>query len=199
MQHLLQCWFFVEQIFPIIMPPTSKKLQEHIGFGLCVRLSKTACWGLEISYMDSSWKNSWHVFFLVWVISLSGVMPLRKNQNEFWCMPYLTNRACLGFEISCMDSSWKNSWSIFFFLVRFISLSGVMPLWKNQNEILSARYLEKNLSKGLETWWADRRCWVDYLIKLKIILFFRSYGPLKFGHFKVQMTKIYIPVSSLQI
>ena len=26
-------------------------------------------------------------FFLVWVISLSGVMPLWKNQNEIWCMP----------------------------------------------------------------------------------------------------------------
>ena len=28
----------------------------------------------------------------------------------------------------------------YFFLVWVISLSGVMPLWKNQNEILSARY-----------------------------------------------------------
>ena len=34
----------------------------------------------------------------------------------------------------------------YFFLVRVISLSGVMPLWKNQHEILSARYLEKYLS-----------------------------------------------------
>ena len=34
----------------------------------------------------------------------------------------------------------------FFFLVRVISLSGVMPLWKNLNEVLSARYLEKYLS-----------------------------------------------------
>ena len=33
-----------------------------------------------------------------------------------------------------------------FFLVQVISLSGVMPLWKNQHEILSARYLEKYLS-----------------------------------------------------
>ena len=31
-------------------------------------------------------------------------------------------------------------------LVRVISLSGVMPLWKNQNETLSARYLAKYLS-----------------------------------------------------
>ena len=35
---------------------------------------------------------------------------------------------------------------LYFFLVRVTSLSGVTPLWKNQNEILSARYLEKYLS-----------------------------------------------------
>ena len=33
-----------------------------------------------------------------------------------------------------------------FFLVRVISLSGVMLLWKNQNEILSAKYFENYLS-----------------------------------------------------
>ena len=38
-------------------------------------------------------------FFLVRVTSLSGVMPLWKNQNEIWCMPYLVNHACQGFEI----------------------------------------------------------------------------------------------------
>ena len=35
-----------------------------------------------------------YIFFLVRVISLSGVMPLWKNLNEIWCMPYLMNRAC---------------------------------------------------------------------------------------------------------
>ena len=54
----------------------------------------------------------------------------------------------------------------YFFLVRVISLSGVMPLWNNQNEILSARYLEKYLSYRLETWSADRGWWIDYLIKI---------------------------------
>ena len=34
----------------------------------------------------------------------------------------------------------------YFFLVRVISLSGVMPLRKNQNESLSARYFEKYLN-----------------------------------------------------
>ena len=34
-----------------------------------------------------------HVFFLVRVISLSGVMPHWKNPNKNWCMPYLMNHA----------------------------------------------------------------------------------------------------------
>ena len=73
----------------------------------------------------------------------------------------------------------------YFFLVRVISLSGVMPLWKNQNEIFSARYLKKYLSQGLETWSADRGWWVDYLIKFlkKITVFFQSYCPLKIWAF----------------
>ena len=39
----------------------------------------------------------------------------------------------------------------FLFLLRIISLSGVMSLWKNQNEILSASYLEKIIwARGLK-------------------------------------------------
>ena len=34
------------------------------------------------------------LFFLIRVISLSGVMPLWKNSNKIWCMPYLMNHAC---------------------------------------------------------------------------------------------------------
>ena len=57
-----------------------------------------------------------------------------------WCVTLFDT--CM---LSHIDSSWKNSWPLFF-SVQVISLSGVMPLWKNQNEILSARYLEKYLS-----------------------------------------------------
>ena len=36
------------------------------------------------------------------------------------------------------------------------------------------------MSKGLETWSADKGWWVDYLIKIKkITLFFWSYGPFE--------------------
>ena len=52
-------------------------------------------------------------------------------------------------------------------------------LWSFEN--LSARYLEKYLSKGLDTW-ADERGWrVDYLVNfLKYsVKIFRSFGPLQ--------------------
>ena len=38
-----------------------------------------------------------------------------------------------------------------------------LPLWKNQNEILSARYLYKYLSYELETWSADRAQCANHL------------------------------------
>ena len=44
-------------------------------------LMNHACYGSEISYMDSSWKNSCHIFFLKRDISLSGVMPLWKKSE----------------------------------------------------------------------------------------------------------------------
>ena len=63
---------------------------------LCVRSSKTVharvlkfhIWIPHGKIVDARF------FFLVRVISLSGVMPLWKNQNEIWCMPHFTNRAC---------------------------------------------------------------------------------------------------------
>ena len=55
--------------------------------------------------------------------------------------PFVKNRACKGFEILYMDSSWKNRWHTFFFLVWVISLSGVMPLWKNQDEHVACHIL----------------------------------------------------------
>ena len=52
-------------------------------------------------------------------------------------------------------------------------------------ENLSARYLEKYLSKGLEIWSDERGWWVDYLINfLKIsVRMFGSFGPLQIRAF----------------
>ena len=57
-------------------------------------------------------------------------------------MHSITLEQCmLLFEISFMDSSWKNSWHIFFFLDRIMPLSWVMALRKIMDAILSAKYL----------------------------------------------------------
>ena len=122
--------------------------------------------------MDSSWKNSWLTFFLVRVISLSGIMPLWKNQNEIWCMPYLMNCACLGFEISYVDSSWKNSWHVYFF-----SWQSYLPFWNLELcpfEKFRMESCQQDISKSI---WArglklgqlieDDHWSVDYMIKLK--------------------------------
>ena len=42
-------------------------------------------YSFEISYIDFSSKNNWHVFFFkVWIIPLFGVMPLLEGHNEFF-------------------------------------------------------------------------------------------------------------------
>ena len=49
------------------MPSTLEKLKEHIDLGLSVRLcvrSKFIRYSFEISCMNSSSKNNWHIFFL---------------------------------------------------------------------------------------------------------------------------------------
>ena len=86
--------------------------------------------------------------------------------------------------------SWFHTWiphekiaDLYLFLVRVISLTGVIPLWNNQNGILSARYLD--LSWSLWTWSADKEWWIDYLINswTNSVNVFRSYGPLKIWAF----------------
>ena len=88
-----------------VIPPTLKKLtgHGHVGFGLSV------CRSLRVSGRSSitvrarvlkfhTWiphgKKLTYVVFFVWVILLSGIMSLWKNQNEILCMPYLKNCAC---------------------------------------------------------------------------------------------------------
>ena len=63
----------------------------------CIRLSvQERCmlgfWNFIYGFLMENYLT--HVFFLDRVISLSWVMPLWKNLNEIWCMPYLMNRAC---------------------------------------------------------------------------------------------------------
>ena len=89
-------------------------------------------------------KKIWHTFFLVRVISLSGVIPLWKIRTKsdachiLWTM----HARVLKFHIWIPHGKIADPC----FFVRIVSLSGVMPLWKNQHEILSASYLENYLS-----------------------------------------------------
>ena len=89
------------------------------------------------------WKIADTCFFLVWVISLSGVMPLWKIQSDACHILWAVHARVLKFLIWVPHGKIADP---YFFLVRVISLSRVMPLWKYQNEILSARYLKKYLS-----------------------------------------------------
>ena len=126
-----------------------------------------------------------HFFFLVQVISFSGVMlPLKKS--DWNLMHAISYEPCmLGFWNFVYGFLMETQLTSIFFLSKLSPFLELCPFEKNQNGILSARYLEKYLSQGLETWSADRGWWVDYLIKLKkkIIIFFRSYGPLKIWAF----------------
>ena len=71
--YIENCLCFIQ----LVMPPTSKKLMGHIGFGLCVHLSVHQ--ELCILGFWNFWKNSWHTFcFLVRVLSLSRVTSLQK-------------------------------------------------------------------------------------------------------------------------
>ena len=66
-------WKFTSS--PLVMPPTSKKLEGHIVSGAFPRssvrssrffmytITLDACFCFEISYMGSLWTNSWQVFF----------------------------------------------------------------------------------------------------------------------------------------
>ena len=113
----------------------------------CVRLSKPCMLGFwNFIYGFLVEKNLTHVFFLVRFISLSGVMPL-WIKSEWNLMHAISYEPCLlGFWNFIYGFLVEKLLTCIFFLAWVTSLSGVMPLRKNQNEILSARYLEKYLS-----------------------------------------------------
>ena len=68
------------------MPQTLKKW-GHIGFGLsvcmCVRMYGGLRYRLETSCMDSSWKNSRHIFLVFPKLSpLVKLRPFDKQRDE---------------------------------------------------------------------------------------------------------------------
>ena len=122
------------------MPSTSKKLREQIGFVLSVLSSKSVharvlkfhIWIPHGKIADTRF------IFIVRVISLSGVMPLWKHQNEIWCMPYLVKPCMLGFwNFIYIDSSWKNSWPVCFYCPGYLPFWSYAPLKKSDWNLVS--------------------------------------------------------------
>ena len=139
------------------MPPTSKKLSWPLNLVLgCLSVcSSHAChilWTVHTRVLKFHiWipheKIAEHVFFfLVWVISLSGVMPFWKNQNEIWCMPYLMNHACQGRVLKF--HIWiphRKTADPFFFLSR---LSPFLKLWPFEK--ISMKSCQQDIQKLFE-------------------------------------------------
>ena len=142
----------------IIMPPTSKKLTGHIGFGLSVRPSvhpsvhgcvhvsvrQKPCmlgfWNFIYGFLVEKYLT--HVFFLVLsYFPFWSYAPLNKirMKSDACHILWTVHTRVLKFHIWIPRGKIADS---YFFLVRVTSLSGVMPLWKKQHEILWARYLK---------------------------------------------------------
>ena len=178
------------------MPPTSKKSTGHIGFELCVRpsvqnmhgISYEPCMLIYIWIPHGKIADTHFFFFLVRVISISEVMSLWKK-SEWNLMHVISCEPCmLGFWnfIYYKDSSWNNSWSIFFFF--FLSeLSPFLELCPFEK--IRMKSCQQDISKRI---WAGLKLgqlirddelitWLNF--KKKITLFFRSYGPLKIWAF----------------
>ena len=129
----------------LVMPPTSKKLTGHIGFGLCdCPLKNHACQGFEISYMDSSWKNIWHTFFSCPELSpFLELCPFEKiwTKSHACHILWTVHARVLKFHIWIPHGKIAD---LYFFLV------WVICLWKNQHEIFSARNSKNIWARGLE-------------------------------------------------
>ena len=129
------------------MPPALKKLTGHIGFGLCVcasigprtvhaRILKFHIWIPHGKIFDTR-------FFLVQVMSLSGVMPFEK----IW----MTSDAChilwtmharvLKFLMWIPHGKIADT---YLFLVWVISLSGVTPFEK-----IRMKSCQQDISKSI--------------------------------------------------
>ena len=144
MKHLIFP-FLTRCIDALIMPPTSKKLTGILADPyLNARVFKFHLWIPHGKIFDTRF------FSCPSYLPFWSNAPLKKSKWNL--MHVISNELCMiGFWNFIYGFRMEKYQTSIFFLVQVISLSWVMPLWKNQNEILSARYLEKCLSKGLET------------------------------------------------
>ena len=127
------------------MSPASKKLREHIGIWLSIRLSVRSSKTVHASVMK----------FHIWIphgkivdtlffscpsyaplkISLPGGMPLWKNGNEIWCMPYLMNTMVLKFHIWIPHGKIADPY--FFSCLSYLPFWSYAPLKKSAWNLVS--------------------------------------------------------------
>ena len=158
---------FAEYTDHFVMPPTSKKLREHIGFGMSVRACMLAC--VRLCVCSSKMVHARVLKVLIWIphgnivgtcfFFLSELSPFLelcpfekiKTKSDACHILWTVHSRVLKFHIWIPHGKLADPY--FIFLVRVISLSELCPFEKNQNELLAARYLEKYWSSGLDRGW----------------------------------------------
>ena len=99
----------------------SSKYACHILWTMYARVFKFHIWILILHG-----KIADRVFFLDRVISLSGVMPFWKNQNEIWCMPFFMSRLP---KHKPNMSKFQTSVSLYLYFERNIASWIANPTW----------------------------------------------------------------------
>ena len=134
------------------MPPTAKKLTWHIGFGLSVHLSRTVHARVLKFHI---WIPHGIFFFLSELSPSLELCPFEKIGMKSYAWHILRNMHARVLKFHIWIPHGKIAETLFFILVRVISLSGVMHLWKNHNEIWCKPYLMKRACKGFEFSYMD--------------------------------------------
>ena len=139
-------------VAPVIIPPTSKKLIEHIGFGLSVRPSVCPF----VMLFDAC--------HILWT------MHARVLKFHIW-IPHGT----------IADPFFFFLFFLSFFLVRVISLSGVIPLWEIRMKCAAWHTLRTVHTRVLKfhIWISHGKISDPYFFSCPSYLPFWSYAPLK--------------------
>ena len=136
--YFCSCWRGIAVSSCPSVGPSVKRLEAwHILWTVHARV-------FEISYMDSSWKNSWHTsFFLSELSPFLELCPfVRIRMESDACHILWTMHARVLKFHNYMNSSWQNCWLVLLSCPSYLPFCSY-ALWKNRNTILSAKYLEK--------------------------------------------------------
>ena len=146
--HKVVSWYDYKVAKSVIMPPTTKKFTGHIGFGLCVGPSvhQEPC---MLGFWNFIWIPHGKIFDTRFFSCLS-YLPFRsyaalnkiRMKSDTCHILWTVHARVLKFHIWIPHGKIADH---FFFSCSIYLPFWIYALWKNQNEILSARYLEKYL------------------------------------------------------